>query len=232
MELAKQKITNPCTEAWTQAADGPRGGDFIIRHETSEDITMILCDAAGHGEAAVEIAEFTRPIIQREIAYGLSDTLIRRWHGLVHNRFAEDPRFVCFTALRLHFATRLLTVVNAGNPDLLIRRECGHRIERFASNGMPLGIVGPEEWTAPKLVQTFLGGADFAIAFSDGVTDRLGSDGRRFGMERVLDTIRWTSGAMSPLGQLRQGLMRFSSTTQEQDDLSVFVLRSRPRLVA
>lgn len=233
MKLITQlNIDAPGTEAWTESADGPRGGDFIVRHETLDDITMVLCDAAGHGSAAVQIADFTRSIIEREVRYGLCESLLHRWHSEVYRKFANDPRFVCMTALRLNYTSRLLTVVNAGNPDLLVRRGTGTEIERFGSTGMPLGIVEPEEWSAPKFVQTYLGNSDYALAFSDGVIDRIGKRGSRFGMERVLETLRWTTGALSPIYALRRGLMRFSSTTEEQDDVSMLVLRGRQRHVA
>lgn len=222
----------PITEAWTQAANGPSGGDFIVRNETPDDITVVLCDAAGHGADAVRIVEFIRPFIEREIRYGLTDHLIRRWHTLVHHRYVDEPRFVCLTALRLHFATNVLTVVNGGNPDLLVRRAHGTRIDRFPSTGMPLGIVEPERWSPPRFVKTHLGMSEFAIAFSDGVIDCVGRRGDRFGMQRVLNTIRWQSESSSPLWALRTGLSRFSSASEEQDDLSILVLRNRGRQVA
>src|SRR5258708_6950361 len=127
--LAQQTInTTNCVEAWTRLA-GERGGDFFIPDFSDEKVTLVLADAAGHVEEAAAVAEYLRPIITRQIRLPLSESLIRHWHHLVQSRSLETHRFVCLTVLQLDLRTRALTVINAGNPDVLIRR--GTRLFRF-----------------------------------------------------------------------------------------------------
>ena len=200
---------------------GERGGDFIIRDSSDEKVTVVLADAAGHDEEAAAIAEFLRPIIARQIRFPLSESLIRHWHHLVQARSLETHRFVCLTILQLNLRTTALSVVNAGNPDVLIRR--GRRLFRFPSEGMPLGLIEDEFWRCPRIQRTFLGDSDYAFCFSDGVTDCVGAGGERYGLGRVCAAARLATGP-SPLRSVRRGILQFRSPTADQDDLSLLVL--------
>ncbi|HWL93438.1 MAG TPA: PP2C family protein-serine/threonine phosphatase [Phycisphaerae bacterium] len=231
METAKQQLfESNCVESWTQAA-GKRGGDFIIRHATPGMVTVVLADATGHGDKAAELTAYLQPIIAREIGCGLSPELLRRWHKLVYRRFSEQHRFVCITVLQLNLVTQSLTIANGGNPDLLIRRGLGRRVERYPSTGMPLGIVDESEWTPPEFQTTYLSSIDYAFCCSDGVTDCISPDGERFGLGRVCNAVQ-VAGTTSPLQAVRWGLLRFLSPLEDQDDLSILVLRGLQRQVA
>lgn len=219
-----------CVDTWTCAA-GRIGGDFIVRKSTQHTITAVLGDATGHGEVAAQIAAFVRPMIQRDVGTAQSSSLIQHWNRVVRRKLNKENRFVCLTMLQLDLRSRMLTILNCGNPDVLIRRANNGKVERFASTGMPLGIVDEHEWTPPVMQSTFLGMADYAFCFSDGVIDCLGEGGERYGLPRVCAAARYAFGP-SPLQSLRQRLMRFQSPTAEQDDLSILVLGGRTRQVA
>ena len=223
MMISEQLLpTTSCVEAWTRLA-GQRGGDFIVRNISDEKVTVVLADAAGHDEEAARIVEFLRPMIARQIRFPISESLIRFWHHLVQERSKDSNRFVCFTIMRLDRFTRDLTIVNAGNPDVIIRRGLGSRLDRFESTGMPLGIVEDAEWRCPLIQRTYLGINDYALCFSDGVTDCVGSGGERFGLGRVCRAAKVADGS-SPLRSVRRGILRFASPTANQDDLSLLVL--------
>lgn len=218
-----------CVEAWTRPA-GNRSGDFIIRDVNEEKVTVVLADAAGHDEEAARAGASLRPIITRQIRFPIARSLIRHWHHLVQEHAGESSRFVCLTILQLNRHTRELTVINAGNPDVIIRRSPGLRLDRFASTGMPLGLVDDEEWRCPAIQRTYLDCHDLAFCFSDGVTDCVGADGERYGLRRICRAARNAEGP-SPLRSMRRGLLQFASPTGLQDDLSLLILAG-DRLVA
>ena len=228
--IADQPIQHTdCVEAWTRPA-GKRGGDFIIRDINDEKVTVVLADAAGHDDEAARIAANLRPIITRQIRFPIARSLVKHWHHRVQEEARETFRFMCLTILQLNRYTRELTVINAGNPDVIIRRSPGLRLDRFASTGMPLGIVDDDEWRCPVIQRTYLGSHELAFCFSDGVTDCVGADGNRYGFRRVCRTARKVEGS-SPLLSMRRGLLRFASPTAHQDDLSLLILAG-DRLVA
>jgi serine phosphatase RsbU (regulator of sigma subunit) len=213
---------------WSRPS-GPRGGDFIIRHETPRSLTVILGDATGHGEEGAGVATYIRPIIRREIVFGVNESVLRRWNHLVYRRHGEENRFVCITVLKFDFETRLLSVINGGNPDVLIHRKSSG-LKRSRSTGMPLGLLDPHEWFPPKMEYTWLGAQDYVVGFTDGLVDCVGKDGNRFGLRRVCTALRGTPGSV--LRTLRRGLLGFRSPTAEQDDVSMLVLSGRHCLAA
>jgi len=217
-------------EVWSQPAQR-RSGDFTLWQETRDRITVVLGDVAGHDERSAEIAGAVKKMIALEIGVGLSEALLRRWQSMVHRRYEAQDRFVCVTILELDLRTNVLTVANAGNPDVLIHRGLWSGVEHFASTGMPLGLVEEDEWRPPVLRQTILAPWDYAFCISDGVIDRVAEGGERFGLRRVQAMVE-RFGDASPVRCLRRGLSSFGSRMAEQDDMSILMLRGRRRRVA
>jgi serine phosphatase RsbU (regulator of sigma subunit) len=217
-------------ESWSRPA-GLRSGDFVLRREMPHMLTTVVADVAGHGEEAAQVAAYIRPIISREVEGLISIKMLRRWHKQVYRRFQVDNRFVCITLLQLNLDTQMLTIINAGNPDVLVHRGSSTSLERFMSTGMPLGLVASSEWIPPTIESTCLRSSDYVICFTDGVVDCLDAAGNRFGLGRVYSAVQ-TASARSPLRAVRRGLLRFWSPQADQDDLSILVMRGRHRVVA
>jgi serine phosphatase RsbU (regulator of sigma subunit) len=220
----------PGIESWCRSA-GSSGGDFVMRHATDQVLTTVIADATGHDEQAAEVVSYIRPIIARELKNEITPALLRRWHKLVYRRFNNDNRFVCITLLQLDLATQMLTIVNAGNPDVLVHRGTSPNLERFSSTGMPLGLLDCDEWCPPQIQKTYLRHTDYAVCFTDGVVDCLNAAGARFGLSRIYSAVQ-TASLRSPMRAVRRGLLRFWSPEADQDDLSILVLRGRHRCVA
>lgn len=206
--------------SWSRPA-GLRGGDFILRHETARSLTVMLGDACGHGDAGAHVAAYLEPILKREMACGVDETVLRRWNRMVHQRFSVDNLFVCITIVHLDFATQMLTILNAGNPDVLVRRAAGG-VERYRGTGMPLGVLDDVEWRPPTPQFTWLGAHDYSVGFTDGLVDCVGRDGNRFGLRRVCTALHQRPGGV--LRAMRRSLRVFESPTAEQDDVSKLIL--------
>jgi serine phosphatase RsbU (regulator of sigma subunit) len=214
--------------SWSRPA-GVRGGDFILRHETAQSLTVMLGDACGHGDAAAGVAAYLEPILKREMACGVDETVLRGWNRMVYRQFSVDNLFVCVTMLHLDFATQLLTILNAGNPDVLVRR-ADSGVEHYRGTGMPLGVLDDIEWRPPTAQCTMLGAHDYAVGFTDGLVDCVGRDGNRFGLRRVCTALhQWPGGV---LRAMRRSLRVFESPTAEQDDVSMLILCGGGRAAA
>ena len=213
---------------WSRPS-GSRGGDFIIRRATADSWTAVLGDASGHGEAGARVADYLRPILQREIAQGVDERALRRWNRLVYRRFQENNSFVCVTIVQLHLSTGKLTILNGGNPEVLLRR-AGGGLERYPGTGMPLGILDDSEWLPPTAQCTHLGENDYVLGFTDGLVDSIGRDGDRFGLRRVCTALHQRPGGV--LRSMRRSLRVFESPTAEQDDVSMLILCGGGRAAA
>jgi sigma-B regulation protein RsbU (phosphoserine phosphatase) len=183
-------------------------------------VRIVLADATGHDERSAEVIAFLRPLLERDLG-GLNERAFRRWNQALYERFENESLFACFTAIELDRSMNLLKIAIAGNPDLIIRR-ADNSLDRLASTGMPLGLVPGEEWVAPTLQYARLRPGDCAVCFSDGLVDRIGPNGDRFGLERVCLAAR--AGGRRLLRVLRSFIRKFSSSMEEQDDLSVVLL--------
>jgi sigma-B regulation protein RsbU (phosphoserine phosphatase) len=206
---------------WDQPA-GDVGGDFILRARASDTLRVFLGDACGHGGDAAPLARATCRMIAADLGRPLDERLLRRWHRKTLRRFPD--RFVCLTAIELDPLTGQGMLLNAGNPEVLIRRDDG-AIEALSSTGMPLGLVEDAAWHPGPFRTIRLRPRDMLLCFSDGLIERVGLDRGCFGLERVQRAFALDRSA-SPIRTLRRWLARFASITTDQDDLSILCLRT------
>jgi serine phosphatase RsbU (regulator of sigma subunit) len=85
--------------------------------------------------------------------------------------------------------------------------------------GAMLGAWADAHWTAERID---LEPGDTLVAFSDGVTDTVGADGR-FGDERLLATLRGVTGAARAVAAIDAALNAFQRRGQA-DDTAVLAL--------
>ncbi len=208
-------------EHWDEPADVV-GGDFVLVHRDSNLVRVVVADATGHGAEAVALASEARAIIARDLVRPVELETIRAWSREIHswNRCG----FVCCTYIEVDVRNRRASIANAGNPPLLVARGGAQKIEAHRSTGMPLGLVEPDLWLTPTMVGFALAPEDTMVCFTDGLIDRLDQHRRRFGLGRVISSIR-TGVRASPLDALGDRVARFADSRAEQDDLTVLAIR-------
>lgn len=218
-------------ESWSWLA-GRRGGDFIIHRIDGDLVSVVLGDVCGHGDEAADTADSIRAMISRGLRGWVSEETLRGWHREVFYRYGDDHLYACITILQLDVRTQRLRVLNCGNPDLIVHRERGLRLDRFESNGMPLGIVEEKDWSPPSFQWTYLDRSDYALAISDGVVDYQRADRERFGLSRICSALQSAGAGDSPLEEVRRRLTSFGPARGERDDLTMFMLRATRQRVA
>lgn len=226
-----QNKSSDYIESWSKLA-GRRGGDFIIHRIHGDLVTVVLGDVCGHGDEAADAADDVRAMISRGLNKWVTEQALRDWHREVFARYGDEHLYACITILQLDLRTQKLRILNCGNPDLLVRREHGLRLDRFGSTGMPLGIVEEKDWSPPSFQWTYFEQSDYALGMSDGVVDYQRADLERFGLARICSALRASSAGESPLLEVRRRLMGFGPARGDCDDLSIFMLRAPRQRVA
>lgn len=227
--LARTSGTSDWTlEEWQRPA-GKSGGDFVVCRRDERSLKVFICDVSGHGDAVAAVADTARRMIEQDADQPMTEALLRKWNTSLEA--ALNGNFVCMTYMEIEFASRRMTVANAGNPALLIRRAANRQVEAYQSTGMPLGMVDAETWIAPVFEQVTLAQEDTIVCFTDGLPDHVGQRKQRFGMDRILSAITHATES-SPLRVLGAWLSSFADQTAEQDDMTILSIGSNLRRAA
>ena len=211
---------DPIAESWSQAL-GRQGGDFVEHTRLARGWRIALGDVSGHGDAAALAAGLARARIAADLAERVDQHVFRTWNRDLQS-LLED-QFVCLTILEFDASTGRLTIANAGNPAVLIRRGDG-RVDSFAGTGPVLGVLSDQEWRPPQFVQTTLSGADQVVCFTDGLTEQINTRQELFGLERVIQLV--SRFCPSPVRMLRRSMRAFARSVGLRDDLTVLALQT------
>jgi PAS domain S-box-containing protein len=192
------------------------GGDFYDAFETPAGWMLLVGDVTGRGaEAAALTGQARHTLRTAGILLGDPVAAFEQLNQALANRAELTP---CTVAL-IHVApdARSASILCAGHPQpLLVRRGEVQPVGRF---GAMLGAWVDAEWTAERIE---LEPGDTLVAFSDGVTDTVGDDGR-FGEHRLLETLRGAHGAAEAVALIDAALNAFQRGDQA-DDTAVLAL--------
>jgi sigma-B regulation protein RsbU (phosphoserine phosphatase) len=119
--------------------------------------------------------------------------------------------------------TRVLTYINAGHNQPILRRKAGN-IERLDAGGLPLGIKADAPYESGTI--TFQAG-DWLVVFTDGVVEAINEPGVEYGEERLIEILN--GGAELPpvkmLSRIMVNLDSFVGNTPQQDDITCLVMK-------
>ena len=155
---------------------GKIGGDFYDFLETDRSVLFILGDVSGKGIPAALLMTSSRAIF-RAIGRETHDPaeVLRRLSEVIFEDNKGAPYLTCVAA-RLDFRERRLTHVNAGHPPSLVLGVGGER--RLEAGGPPAGMFPGARYETETVA---LSPGDVLVAVSDGITEALENEGRRFG---------------------------------------------------
>ncbi len=227
--LSRQLGINLSLEQW-QRSTGETGGDFVVIEQGPRHLRVFMADVTGHGDAAAAAAKRIRPMIERELRGGINGAKLRRLSKAAHDLLEE--RFVAFTCLEIDLVSGKASVIIAGNPAVIVRRDGGRFTEQLEANGMPLGLVDEDEWVAPSPQCVYLKPGDEFVCYTDGLTDTVGDGGgQRFGLHRVLSALS-SDTLLTPVRFLSRCVQSFADRTADQDDLTLLWIGDAHRCAA
>lgn len=197
-------------------------GDFILGAEGREGFNYyLLGDFTGHGFAAAlaimavhttftDLA--TRGARVQDIASALNGQL---------RRLLPADRFLAAVIVEIFRPGELVTVCNAGMPDVLLRK--GERVvSAIPSASVPLGIVSSEDLKLEP-ARFDLCAYDALLTCSDGMTEAPDADGEAFGLERLKRAFELSRS--SPAEEVAAFLERHLHPRAPVDDVSALSIR-------
>jgi sigma-B regulation protein RsbU (phosphoserine phosphatase) len=192
---------------------------------------LVLGDVSDKGMPAALFMALSRSIIRASLGHAPSPAeAITRANRLICAD-ASGGMFVTLFCALLDPGTGEFTYVNAGhNPPLLCQAGGGAEGERpvkLTRTGMALGVLDDALFEQRTVV---LSPGDFALLYTDGVTDAMGTRDQPFGLERLERAAVEHRDASAPgiLDALTAGLDEHIGASAQFDDIAAMVAKRLP----
>ncbi len=211
------------------------GGDWWWCHALGDGrVVLAVGDATGHGLGAAMVAAATRGVVEgavRGLGAAVSPTRVIEIVAASMARLADDEHVTTCAVVVLDPAVGTASVASAGHPFPQVVRGGSGRVDVLTARGTPLGTRTVEIGSAYAWIEP----GDALVLCSDGVADRAGASGRRFGARRLRDTLSaWTPATSTRVRRLRTDILSavndFGEATELDDDLTVVVCEFRERI--
>jgi serine phosphatase RsbU (regulator of sigma subunit) len=210
-------ITRPCQQV---------GGDFFNYCELPNGcLGIAIGDVAGHGlDAALLMCS-----LQTSLSFCAEQGLeAEQTLGTLNRHLAgwlPDNRFVTMFYGVLDPQNHRLTYANAGHTSpLLLGTEGSCR--PVGGSGMPLGIQPDQAYRAHSIS---LAPGHTLLGYSDGITEARTAKGEEFGLERLMEVARSTSGEPeSIILRILEGVEQYSNAGTHLDDITLLALYRSP----
>ena len=192
------------------------GGDFYDAFETPDGWMLLVGDVTGRGAEAAALTGQARHTL-RTAGMLLADPAAA--FEQLNQSLAHRAELTPCTVALIHVApdARSAEILCAGHPQPLLVR--GGEVRPVGRFGPMLGAWTDAHWNPERVA---LEPGDVLVAFSDGVTDTVGADGR-FGEERLLAALRGVTDAAAAIATIDDALNAFQSGEQA-DDTAVLAL--------
>lgn len=210
------------------------GGDFYDFFELSGSLGIAIGDVAGKGLAAALLMASVRAALRAHVedVYHLDEVLSRVNAALARDTL--DNEFATLWYGVVDSATLRLTYCSAGHEPVLVVRVPAKRavteqdVSELSVGGMAVGIDPHQKYQRGMFD---LQARDVLVAYTDGVTDALNFEGKRFGRARLRGALvsllaqEPEAGAARVLEHIFWELRQFAGVMERPDDQTVVVMR-------
>lgn len=212
-------------------AVGPVGGDWWLASALPDGRVLVAVgDVTGHDLAAAFMAVTARGVVDGAVrVLGAAATPARVMATLdaALASLGELGREMTCAILVVDPMLGRLDLASAGHPFPFVRRARG-TLDVVVARGAPLGSAG----SAMGLARTELQPGDLLLVTTDGLADRAGDDGQRFGERRLRRLLRdHTPASTTNVHRLRADILAalrgFATFTAADDDLTLVVCEFR-----
>ncbi len=189
-----------------------------------EEFLIAIADVAGKSiPAAMLMATFQASLKTLSATPGTLTELVGRMNRYACTNSQNGRRFTTAFIADYDPATRVLTYVNAGHNNPILRRKTG-AMERLEAGGMPLGIMGDAPYVSGTVT---LEPGDWLVIFTDGVVEAENNAQEEYGEIRFMTMLN--AGVMlSPqmmLNSIMVDLDRFAGGAPQHDDVTCMLLK-------
>lgn len=190
-------------------------GDFYDYFESDGRTLIFFADVSGHGVPAAILTSLLKSYLHTE-APGMRSI----------GGFMEDlNQFLYETSLPSQYATaqfvayepskRSLEVTTAAHPHSLYYRPGQDTVDLLEYPGHLLGAMPEKDFE----IETFeVAPGDILLTYSDGLTDRIDSDGEFYSIDRIGDILR--ASKEKDLSTIRSEILGDASSFDQTDDLA------------
>jgi PAS domain S-box-containing protein len=204
-------------------------GDFLY-HTTlvNGGVVLAVGDVSGHGVGPAILTACVRSYLR---AFVQIESELPAILTEINRLLFEETRlndFVTTLIVRVDPHRHSLRFANAGHPGGFVFDDNGELSRRLGGTGRPLGMFPDSSygWGVP----VDLNPGDTVLLISDGITEATAPDGRFFGDEGVVETVRSTLGesAGTTVTRLHEAALGFSEAASRADDMTVMVIKVDP----
>ncbi len=204
------------------------GGDYYDFIQTSDSlIWFALGDVAGKGVPASLVMSRVCSAVRSTVEFvtDVADAVHRVNHHI--DEAAHDGRFITFILGQIDLTENLVSFVNAGHLEPLLRETDGTLRELSAEHpSVPLGVMDDYEYQA---IQHHLQPGEQLILYTDGVTEAMNEEREQFGIERLKSLILNSRLSPAELGeQILKAVRTFAGQAEQYDDLTLVIIGRVP----
>lgn len=201
------------------------GDLFLMAPSCTGGIYVLMGDFTGHGLAAAMGALPASKIFYSMTQKGLPVGDIAAELNSTLSELLPGNMFCAATILELNSSGRSFSAWLGGLPDSFLLSKGGKVKQKLTSRHMALGILEDYEFERDTIyVETELD--DKIILYTDGVIEAENTKGEFFGEERLLRKV--TASSFTELGSIVDSVKRFTGKQDQQDDLSLALVKCRP----
>ncbi|MCA9677170.1 MAG: serine/threonine-protein phosphatase [Kofleriaceae bacterium] len=213
------------------------GGDWWSCHSLPDERLLIAVgDVTGHGLAAALVAVLARGIVEgvaRSLGAAASPTRVMGTLATAIADLGDDRHAMTCCVIVLDPHTGVLQLASAGHPFPYVRRIADGSLEVLMARGAPLGGPAPVIGTTRARLEP----GDLLLLSSDGLADRAGADGTRFGERRVRRLLathapEHGTGVRRLRSEILAAVRGFAADADADDDLTLVVCEYRERISA
>lgn len=193
------------------------GGDFYDVWSLGESWMVIIGDVTGKGVEAAALTALVRHTM-RSASEFLSSPAELLAH--VDSTLKHRPTLSVCTALCLRLDGSRATIAVGGHP--LPLYVTGEEVTKLGEYGPLLGAFTEAAWQDATVE---LAPGSTVVAYTDGITDAVDEERRRFGLERLQDALRDVAGRpAAEVAELLTGALTAFQTGSHADDTAAIVL--------
>lgn len=210
--------TKPATEI---------GGD-IFDYVTVRDKTYIyIGDATGHGMPAGLLMTMVNAFVDvfadscstaLEIVYNVNKYIKQR---------IKKAMYMTMVMLCWDHKKQKMTYVGAGHEHILVYRSSTGQCESIKTGGIALGML-PDNSKLIKEQEIPVDVGDFVVLYSDGITEAKDGNGDRYGLERLMSTIKEFAPQYTAEGlnyHIASNVSEFMKGQDQYDDMTLMVIK-------
>ncbi|MBF0467545.1 MAG: SpoIIE family protein phosphatase [Desulfamplus sp.] len=201
------------------------GDLLLVTRNLSGQQFIILGDFTGHGLraaiGAIPVADIFYDMTERgffidDIACAINSKL---------KKTLPTGLFLCACLIAIDPLRNMVSIWNGGMPDVLIYDENKKVVKRFPSHTVPLGIVGKDKFNKEIKIAR-IDNHDRIYMVSDGVVEKLDSNGEYFGEKSIEECILNTPDSNMIFDEILAKLDIFGKNLPAKDDVTIIEISS------